>query len=391
MARPRKPWFRKSNKRWYVECNGKQVNLGPDRKEAFRLFHEMMAQPEPQPVRRTTSITLPELVDHFVEWVQRNRAPDTYEWYRYRLERLCRAHPRATAEGLKPFQVEEWVNGYELSVTSRRNYFRAVKRCFKWGKRQGYISSNPVADVEIPRAEHREVALTSSQFDELMSYVRNENLADLMRFTWQTGCRPQESVIIEAQHVDVSNQRCVLRTSESKGRKISRVVYMTDAAMKIVLRLMNRNPNGPLFRNTAGEPWTNDAINCAIDAIRFRMGKAEMKRQQITINDSEIASLVPKLSPTCNRGGQVVKKTPAELRCEAKRKLTAKTVKELVPRYSLYVLRHSFATNALRKGIDSLTVAVLLGHQDPSTLARVYQHLNQNPAHLLEEIRKTAG
>ena len=28
MARPRKPWLRKSNKHWYVEVAGKQVDLG---------------------------------------------------------------------------------------------------------------------------------------------------------------------------------------------------------------------------------------------------------------------------------------------------------------------------------------------------------------------------
>ena len=42
MSRPRKPWFRKSKKRWFVEFNGKQVNLGPHKKEAFQLFHKLM-------------------------------------------------------------------------------------------------------------------------------------------------------------------------------------------------------------------------------------------------------------------------------------------------------------------------------------------------------------
>lgn len=60
----------------------------------------------------------------------------------------------------------------------------------------------------------------------------------------------------------------------------------------------------------------------------------------------------------------------------------------LGPRYSLYALRHSWATNALERGIDALTVAVLMGHSDPSTLARVYQHLSHNPKHLLEQARR---
>ena len=89
MARPRKPWFRKSNKRWYVEVDGKQVNLGSDKKKAHQQFHELMAQPEPdRHAPQTVRISIPELADHFLDWVQRNRAPDTFEWYRYRLEPL---------------------------------------------------------------------------------------------------------------------------------------------------------------------------------------------------------------------------------------------------------------------------------------------------------------
>jgi integrase len=59
--------------------------------------------------------------------------------------------------------------------------------------------------------------------------------------------------------------------------------------------------------------------------------------------------------------------------------LTYKRARELAPRYSLYALRHSWATNALKRGVDPLTVAILMGHQDPSMLARVYQHFSLSP------------
>lgn len=392
MARPRKPWFRKSNRRWYVEVNGKQVNLGPDRKEAHRRFHELMAQPElARTPPRTHRISLVEIVEHFLEWVQKHRAPDTYGWYQYRLERLCKAYPSLEAADLKPFMVQEWVNGYTLSVTSQRNYLRSVKRCYKWAKRQGYIDANPIADLEVPSGEQRDVSLTQGEFDELMNYVRNPQMADLLTLTWETGCRPQESLRVEARHVDVEFKRWVFHRSESKMKRISRVVYLTDRALEITRRLMLANPTGPLFRNSAGTPWSTDAVNCSFGAIRVRMGKEEMRRQGISITDEEIKAFIPSLSPTRTRKGKVVRKNDAELRAEAKRKLTSRKVAELVPRYSLYALRHSFATNALQKGIDSLTVAILLGHEDPSTLARVYQHLNHNPQHLLDEMRKAAG
>ncbi len=45
MARFPKPFFKKASGVWYVEIHRKQINLGPDREEAFRKYHELMADP----------------------------------------------------------------------------------------------------------------------------------------------------------------------------------------------------------------------------------------------------------------------------------------------------------------------------------------------------------
>lgn len=37
---------------------------------------------------------------------------------------------------------------------------------------------------------------------------------------------------------------------------------------------------------------------------------------------------------------------------------------------------------------DPLTVALLMGHKDPSNLARVYQHLSHSPDHMREQAGK---
>jgi site-specific recombinase XerD len=121
------------------------------------------------------------------------------------------------------------------------------------------------------------------------------------------------------------------------------------------------------------------------------MGKEEMERRGEIVPDEPIAAFISTLCPTRTSKGRVIEKTKAELREEAKRKLTYKRAAQLAPRYSLYALRHSWATNALQKGIDALTVAILMGHEDPSTLAKVYQHLSLNPKHLLDQARRAAG
>ena len=101
-----------------------------------------------------------------------------------------------------------------------------------------------------------------------------------------------------------------------------------------------------------------------------------------------MAAFVKTLNPLKQSGEE---KTPAKLLNEARRKLTYKAAMELGPKYCLYDIRHTWMNRLLTKGVDALTVAFLAGHSDPSTLAKVYAHLSQNPSYLLEQARKAAG
>ncbi len=385
MARTPTPWYRKSRKCWFVMLDGKQHNLGPDKKAAFEKFYQLMLESkESKPAAQAFA----SLADQFLEWVQRKRAPDTYEWYRYRIERFVRKYPNILAEAVVPHQVEAWVDDYDLSVTSRRNYFRAIKRCLSWALKQGLIATNPVASLEVPSGESREIAFSYEDFKLLLSNIRNPDLSDLVVSTWETGCRPQESLRVEARHIDAAHRRWVIPKRESKTKRLTRVVYLNERAMEISARLAQANPVGPIFRNSTGRPWSTEAVNCAFQAIRHRMGRAIIKSRGLTIAEKEIEEKMKTLKPTRLAKGKTVKKTKSDLHTEAKRKLTYRLCIDLTPCYSLYALRHSWATRALIKGVDPLTVAILMGHEDPSMLSRVYQHLSLNPKHMLSEAQR---
>ena len=44
MKRVRQPFFRPSRNTWFVQLDGKQINLGPDEDAAFARYYELMAQ-----------------------------------------------------------------------------------------------------------------------------------------------------------------------------------------------------------------------------------------------------------------------------------------------------------------------------------------------------------
>ncbi|MCA9055806.1 MAG: tyrosine-type recombinase/integrase [Planctomycetaceae bacterium] len=319
-----KPFFKKGRGLWYVEIDREQVNLGPDREAAYRKYHELMAQPRPQPTRQDS---LASIVDYFMEWVQQNRAADTYEWYRYRLQRFIDRYPNMITTDVRPYHVQQWVDSYTLSVTSRRNYLRSVKRCLTWSVKQGCLDRNPIEYLEIPSGESREVVVSQAEFDDLLAYYKDQEFRDLLIVTWATGCRPH----VEARHIDLARSRWVFPRSE--GKTGVHIVYRNDEALAITRRRMLKCPEGPIFRNINGNPWTKDSVGCRFSNYQRKHGK----------------------------------------------------------RYSLYALRHSWATHAMERGIDPLTVAILMGHKDPSMLARVYQHLSHNPQHLLEQAKRAVS
>jgi integrase len=387
-----KPWFRPSRECWYITLRGKQHTLGIcSEEEAFDRAAVLKKRLKRQPEARLTPAALPAVIDAFLHWLKPRRSAATFEWYRYRLERLARKHPGLPASRLTVEMVEDWVDEYGLSVTSRRNYYRATKKCLRWAARRRMIKRDPIRHLEVPAAEAKEVYLTSADYTKLLSLVADQNFRQLIITTMSCGCRPQESLRVEARHVDLANQRWVFPKSESKNKKLSRVVYLTDQAAETTRRLVAEHPTGKLFRNRNGEPWTPSAVNCAFSRVHIRMGREVMREQRITISDQEIAALIPSLKSSKRVGKRTRPKTPAELRDEAKRKLTCKLARTLAPRWSLYALRHTWATNALQKGVDPLTTAILMGHSDPSTLSKVYQHVALNPAHMLAQAKKAAG
>lgn len=381
MARRPKPWLRKS-RGWHVTINGKTHYLGQDKKEAFKKFYRLMKEPAVEKV----SSDLASIIDAFLDWVSNHRSPDTFEWYRFRLQRFVNRYPRLTVSDLKPFHVQEWADSYQLSKTSVRNYMRAIKRCVKWANQFGHLSENPIAHLEVPSADHKEVFISPDDYQKFRDSITHESFDDLVVVTTESGCRPQESLHVEARHVDLKHQRWVFPKSESKGKKQPRIVYLTDPAFLITKKLMLKYPEGKLFRNANGEQWTTNLVNTTVDRIRLKMFK-----NQVSISEEQIQKFIPTLKPMATIRGIYREKNDFELRYEAKSKLVKRTICKHFPRYSLYALRHSWATNALQRGVDALTVAILMGHCDPSTLAKVYQHLAHNPKHLLEQAKKAVG
>lgn len=331
MARSAKPWYRKSRDAWFVMIDGKQHCLGKDKKEAQKRFHELMAAPQPRRVINVENDSLVGLFDLFLDWCEKHR-PDSYQWYSIRINQFAKLVPSLGVNDLKPFHVQEWIDT-KNAEGYKRGCVVAINRALSWAVKQGRIERNPLAGMEKPIAGRRETILTPEQFRSVMALASDEPFRDLLTFVWETGCRPQEVFKLEARHIELGKNRCVLSVLESKGKKKKRVIYTTDSAEAILRKLMKKYPEGKLFRNADGDQWKPNNVACRFKRMDKKLGF----------------------------------------------------------RVKLYDLRHGFCTRLLKSGVDPITVATLAGHSDTSMLARVYAHIQNDNEHLLGALKKGAS
>jgi hypothetical protein len=131
MARRARPWFRKG-RGWFVQIEGKQLSLGPDKKLAFERYYELMRGPKKQ--LSVGSESLAGVFDEFLDWTEKHRAPRTYDWYQERLQWFLETVPAdLVVHQFKPYHVQRWLDSHpNWSDGHRRGCIIAVQRALRW-------------------------------------------------------------------------------------------------------------------------------------------------------------------------------------------------------------------------------------------------------------------
>jgi integrase len=332
-----KPFFRKSKQAWYVQLGKQQHSLGKDREEAFRRYRELLLHEEGKTPDRTKPLTTAQVCDLFLDWSSRHNDKSTYVWYKDFLQSFCDLHGGRKALELKPFHVTRWLDSETgWGKATRRCATIAVKRAFNWAETEGHLSANPLKAVKKGPPVQRERILTAEERTQVLKSGRGKPFREFVQALQETGCRPSEIAKVTAQNVYLDLGIWVL--PEHKTRKKTgkpRVVYLTPAMVQLTKELVQRHPEGPLFLNSRGKPWSRNAIRC-----RFR----HLRRK------------IPGLKGVVS-----------------------------------YTYRHSFATDALENGVGVAQVAELLGHTNTDMLMQHYQHLREKREHLRQAAAKAIG
>lgn len=108
----------------------------------------------------------------------------------------------------------------------------------------------------------------------------------------------------------------VIPANEGKGERMTRIVYLSDNAFRLTRSLEDRYPEGNLFRNCRGVPWTAESVNCAVDRLRLRIGKTRMEKRGLDLWLTSIhRSVLRARLNSC--GSEAVVEPPISIICAA--------------------------------------------------------------------------
>lgn len=332
MARPNKIWFRKDVGWWMVTLAGEKIRLAKgkaNKKVAKQKFHELMLV-RCQAPEVSTSIRVVDLVEMFLDFSKKRFAPDTYRNYRFYSQRFAEACGQREITHLKPHHITRWIDSEPWNQTTEGNARRIARRVMTWAKEEGLIHHNPLEDMPSVSGNARQRALTEAEYRALLENSHG-SFRILIWALRNTGARPSE--LYRLKWTQVRKDRLVLsRHKTRKKTKKARTIHLTPALQRLFNYLRTHSHTDYVFVNSKGRPWTSNSVQLRINRIKRRLGLAE---------------------DVC-----------------------------------AYLLRHTYGTHAIVNGVNSSTVAELMGHSSTEMIDRVYVHLADQVTHLQDAAQK---
>src|SRR5262249_38889939 len=154
--------------------------------------------------------------------------------------------------------VTGWLDEHEWGQKTRLGAITAVKRAFRWARKQGIVETDPLEDLERPPDLRPERVMKPDQvLAPIAPYPQGDPVRDLLVALRKTGARPGELADLTAAGVDAeAGTWTVKNKTRRKTREPTRTIYLTGAMVALGRRLVAAYPEGPIFRNAGGRPWT---------------------------------------------------------------------------------------------------------------------------------------
>jgi integrase len=142
---------------------------------------------------------------------------------RVRLGRFVQSFAEEMIAGISAFRIDEWLRGLGVGPVTRNTYRLRLSVLFSFAKRRGFVTENPVADVERAKERETEIAILSvTEVSRLLECASSDMLpfwtigafaglrrAEIERLTWNEVDFDSGVIEVKASKAKTASRRLV--------------------------------------------------------------------------------------------------------------------------------------------------------------------------------------
>lgn len=215
-----------------------------------------------------------ELVEKFLAYCARHRAPATLQFYRTRLKKFREAYNSRDLASLTPLEVDEHLAeaGTGLSDSTPHHNCVALERLQKFALQNRLLDKPVFGILEKPRVGRRDRVPTVAETEALLAHA-SAQFRLIYSALRQCGARPGE--LCRATIADVDRANCVITLKEHKTARKTGQVRRIPIGRKLGVLLdqaIGTRTEGPVFRSPAGRRWQVNNLSRTYSRLRDSAG-----------------------------------------------------------------------------------------------------------------------
>lgn len=311
----------KRNSIYYIEYveSGKKKRISTQSKskpDALKFLSNFKDNLKKEKIKTVPTLTLTEFQDIYHQYLLSNFSDKYALFYKVTIKSLIKFVGDVQLNSLNLNDFQRYFN-YFFSQKRGYNYYRTLKamynKCIEWG----YVESNPLDKIKLPKRQQKEPHhITQYEFNMIMKNVTNKDYQDIFTILYYTGMRSGEISNLKWNQIDFDKNLICLNNTKSK-----RIRYIP--MHQIVLNIVNNRKR--ITEYVFYNKWMN---------------KIEQKNLSLIFKGA-------------------VKKTDG-----------------VTDDYHLHSLRSSFASSLANKNVSIQLVSKLLGHSTTKMTEQYYMNIN---------------
>lgn len=301
-------------------------------------------------IEQATNMLVDAWFEYWIDVKKKTVRPNTVRNYTERYNKnIQKVIGKKTLTEVKPIHCQKiFTNmadeGYKTSTIYQARI--TLFNMLEFAKENDVILSNPCkksVKSDMGKPSQKKEALTIDMQKKFLEYAKGQSYENQYRFILQTGLRTGELIGLKWEDIDFTKKTVKIQRSmeyrhsvgewrigEPKSKSGYRTIPLTDEAVRILIAQKGKNKNIKeiqeewsdfIFLSRKGEPVKNSAYDTALFKI---CDKAEIKR------------------------------------------------------FSMHVLRHTFATRCIEGGMMPKTLQKILGHSNIGITMNLYVHITED-------------